>query len=181
MIERQVDRMDRLVTDLLDVSRIGRGTFALRKARFDLASAVRDTVRRATEATADDERHSFEVEVPPSLEIDGDEQRVGQVLMSLIDNAVKFSPRGGTVRVALESAGGAACVTVRDEGIGIPADEIARLGREPYVRGRAADGYAGLGVGLYLSRLIAEAHGGRIDVESAGTDQGTTARLTLPR
>jgi signal transduction histidine kinase len=180
-IERQVDRMDRLVNDLLDISRIGRGTFALRRTTFDLATLVREVAQRNTEVTAEEGRHTFEVDAPDALPIEGDQQRIDQVLMALVGNAVKFSPRGGAVRIRLEALADAASVTVRDEGMGIPADEIALVGREPYVRGRAAHGYAGVGVGLYLSRLIAEAHGGRVEVESAGADRGTTVRVTLPR
>jgi signal transduction histidine kinase len=72
-------------------------------------------------------------------------------------------------------------IAVTDDGIGIPADEIAGLSREAFVRGKRAKGYAGVGIGLYISRLIAEGHGGRLELESEGEDKGTTARLTLPR
>lgn len=180
-IERQVDRMDRLVTDLLEVSRVGRETFELRTAPFDLAAVVRDAVKRWAEATAEEDRHRLELDVAPTLPVAGDRQRVEQVLNSLIGNAVKFSPRGGTVAIRAESTDGEVTVSVRDEGIGIPAGELATLGREAFVRGARARGYAGVGIGLYLSRLIAEGHGGRIEVESAGDDKGTTARLILPR
>jgi len=111
----------------------------------------------------------------------GDQQRVEQVLMNLVGNAVKYSPRGGRVSLRLECPDREARLSVTDEGIGIPAEEIPRLGQEPFVRGRRAQGYAGVGIGLYLSRLIAEGHGGRIEAESAGDDKGTTARLILPR
>lgn len=180
-IERQVDRMDRLVTDLLEVSRAGRGRFVLRPAPFDLAALARDVVQRCTEAAAEEGRHTFEVDAPPSLSIDADQQRVDQVVVSLVSNAVKFSPRGGTVRVRLWQDDGRASLSVHDEGIGIPAEELPAMGREAFTRGRRAEGYAGVGIGLYLSRLIAEAHGGRLELESSGDDKGTTATLVLPR
>ncbi|HEX9436381.1 MAG TPA: ATP-binding protein [Candidatus Limnocylindria bacterium] len=180
-IERQVDRMDRLVTDLLEVSRIGRGRFEMRPAPFDLARLAREVIQRWTESTAEEGRHRFAVDAPQALPMTGDQQRVEQVLMNLVGNAVKYSPRGGLVSLRIECPDGEARVSVSDEGIGIPAEEIPRLGREPFVRGRRAQGYAGVGIGLYLSRLIAEGHGGRVELRSEGDDRGTTAILILPR
>lgn len=180
-IERQVDRMDRLVTDILEVSRIGRGRFELDPRPFDLAAAVREVVRRWRDATAEERRHRIELDAPASLPITADRERVEQVVANLIANAVKYSPRGGAVAVRLAATDGSATVSVRDDGIGIAADEAGRLGREPFVRGRRAGGFAGVGIGLYLSRLIAEGHGGRLELASDGEDKGTTARLVLPR
>lgn len=179
-IERQVDRMDRLVTDVLEVSRIGRGRFELHPAPFDLAAALRDVVRRWSEATAEDGRHRIELEAPPTLTVTADQQRVEQVVGGLVGNAVKFSPGGGVVRVRLERSDGEARVSVSDGGIGIPVDELSVVGREPFVRGKRAAGYAGVGTGLYLTRLVAEGHGGRLELESEGDDKGTTATITLP-
>ncbi len=180
-IERQVDRMDRLVTDLLEVSRIGRGRFELAPAPMDLASLVREVVQRWTEATEEEGRHRLELVAPEAVAVTADQQRVEQVVANLVGNAIKYSPRGGTVTVALEERPGEVVVSVRDDGIGVTAEEIAVIGREPFVRGRRAQGFAGVGVGLYLSRLVAEGHRGRIEIESEGEDKGTTARLILPR
>ena len=180
-IERQVDRMDRLVTDLLEVSRIERGTFELQPAPFDVAATGREVVQRWTEATAEEGRHTLTLDAPQTLTITGDKVRVEQVLMNLVGNAIKFSPRGGKVSIRVGQTDGSVEIAVTDEGIGIPADEIAGLSREAFVRGKRAKGYAGVGIGLYLSRLIAEGHGGRIELESEGDDKGTTARLTLSR
>lgn len=180
-IERQVDRMDRLVTDLLEVSRIGRGRFELVPAPMDLAAVVRDAVQRWVEATAEEGRHRFDLQTPPTLSVTADQQRVEQVVANLVGNAVKYSPHGGTVRVRLEERAGEVVIAVRDEGIGITPEDLVAIGREPFVRGVRARGFAGVGVGLYLSRLIAEGHGGRVEIESPGEDKGTTARLILPR
>jgi signal transduction histidine kinase len=179
-IERQVDRMDRLVTDLLEVSRVGRGRFELRPAPFDLAKVVREVIQRWTETTAEEGRHTFESWLPVTLPVTADQQRVEQVVMNLVGNAVKYSPRGGSVRVRLDEKDGHAIVSISDEGIGIPGDEIGKLGKLPFERGKRAHGYAGVGIGLYLSRLIAQGHGGRIDLESEGEDKGTTVKLVLP-
>jgi two-component system, OmpR family, phosphate regulon sensor histidine kinase PhoR len=180
-IERQVDRMDRLVTDLLEVSRVGRGRFELVPAPMDLAAVVREVVQRWSDATQEEGRHRFELVTPARVDLVADQQRVEQVVANLIGNAVKYSPHGGTVRVQLEERPGVAVVIVRDEGIGITAEELPTLGSEPFVRGHRTHGYAGVGVGLYLSRLVAEGHGGRVELESDGEDKGTTARLILPR
>ncbi len=139
-IERQVDRMDRLVTDLLEVSRIGRGRFELQPAPFDLAATAREVVQRWTEATAEEGRHRFELDVPTDLTVTADRLRIEQVLMNFIANAVKFSPRGGTVSIAVEALDDGVRLSVRDEGVGITADELPTLGREPFVRGRRAQG-----------------------------------------
>lgn len=180
-IERQVDRMDRLVTDLLDVSRVGRGRFDLVPTSMDLAAVAREVVQRWTEATAEEGRHRLELDAPARLELTADPQRVEQVVANLVGNAIKYSPRGGTVRVTVEERAQEAVVGVSDDGIGIATDELAVIGHEPFVRGRRAHGFAGVGIGLYLSRLVAEGHGGRLEIESHGEDKGTTARLILPR
>lgn len=179
-IERQVDRMNRLVTDLLEVSRAGRGRFELVPRPFDLAAAVREVAQRYAEAAGAEGPHRFEVRTPDRVVIDGDQARLEQVLMNLLDNAVKYSPRGGLVRVALEPVLGGIELVVSDEGIGITAADLARIGR-PFVRGtgRAAT-FAGLGVGLHVCQLVAARHGGSLEVESAGEDRGTVARLRLP-
>lgn len=182
MIERQVDRMDRLVTDLLEVSRIARDRFVLRAAPFDLAKLARELVRTWSEAAEEMERearHRFEIDAPASLTVIGDKDRVEQVLGNLLGNAVKFSPSGGLVRIEVVGGDGTVMVTVRDEGIGIPPGEIAMLGRDPFTTRERTKDYAGLGLGLYLTRLVAEGHGGRLELASEGEDRGTTAIITL--
>ncbi|HET7699245.1 MAG TPA: ATP-binding protein [Candidatus Limnocylindria bacterium] len=179
-IERQVDRMNGLVSDLLSVSRAGRGTLEIDRRPFDLAASVRDTVERYVEATREEGRHRIVLEGPASLAITGDEARVEQMLMNLIGNAVKYSPRGGEVRVSLAQRDGAAEIVIADEGIGISAEDLPRLG-SPFTRGsgRAAT-FAGMGIGLHVARVLAEAHGGSLVIESPGEDRGTTVRVRLP-
>ena len=180
-IERQVDRMNGLVNDLLEVSRAGRGTFALSREPFDLAPIVHDVVQRYIEATADEGRHAFRVDAPASLPVLADQARVEQLLWNVIGNAVKYSPRGGTVRVRLGREGEYAAIEVADQGIGISGQDIPRLGREPFQRGEGkAASFSGMGIGLYLSRLVAEGHGGAIAISSDGVDRGTTVTARLP-
>ncbi len=181
IIERQADRMDRIVTDLLEVSRIGRGRFELQPEPMDLAAVVHEVANRWSEVAAEDGRHRLEVDVPESLPITGDARRIEQVVANLLANAVKYSPRGGTVSVRIEERPDEVAVVVSDEGIGLTPEDLEVIGKEPFVRSKRATGFAGVGVGLYLSRLVAEGHGGRLAFSSEGEDKGTTARLILPR
>ncbi|HUQ41564.1 MAG TPA: ATP-binding protein, partial [Candidatus Limnocylindrales bacterium] len=179
-IERQVDRMNGLVTDLLSVSRAGRGKLEMDARPFDLATSVRDTVERYVEATREEGRHSFVVEAPPQLVLSADQSRIEQLLMNLIGNVVKYSPRGGQVRVELRRENGEAEIVIKDEGIGIVQEDLERLG-EPFTRGTGkAASFAGMGIGLHVAKLMAEAHGGSLGLESEGEDRGTTVRVKLP-
>ncbi len=179
-IERQVDRMNGLVSDLLSVSRAGRGQLDVERAPFDLALEVRDVVGRYIAATREEGRHSFAIDSPETLTYDGDQARIDQLLMNLIGNAVKYSPRGGQVAVQLARQNGAAEIAITDQGIGIPERDLSRLG-SAFTRGigKAAT-FAGMGIGLHVAKLVAEAHGGSLELESAGEDKGTTVRVRLP-
>jgi signal transduction histidine kinase len=179
-IERQVDRMNGLVNDLLSVSRAERGSLRMEPVSFDLAGLVRDVVQRYVDATAEEGRHHFRIEAPPSVPAHGDESRIEQLLMNLVGNAVKYSPGGGEVRVALTRADGSAEIAVSDDGIGIPAEDLPKLAH-PFVRGGGRAGkFAGMGVGLYVARIVAEAHSGSLALESEGDNRGTTVRVKLP-
>ncbi|HET8569544.1 MAG TPA: ATP-binding protein [Candidatus Limnocylindria bacterium] len=177
-IERQVDRMNALVNDLLEVSRAGRGTFQLHLAEIDLARIVRDVSQRYVDAAAEEGRHRFEVAVPERLAATGDQTRLEQVVWDLIGNAVKFSPRGGAVRVRLRADDRAAVLTIEDEGVGIVRSLLPTVGRRPFVR--PGGGFAGMGIGIYFSRVVAEGHGGTLELESEGEGKGTTVTLRLP-
>ncbi|MEP7004147.1 MAG: ATP-binding protein [Chloroflexota bacterium] len=180
-IERQVDRMSGLVNDLLEVSRAGQGHFELQPQEFDLVPLVREVVHRHDELAAEDGRHRFTVDAPDAMVINGDSMRIEQALTNLVGNAVKYSPSGGDVRIAVAQRNGAASVTVTDQGIGIDPGDIAGLGK-PFARGSSrARTFSGMGIGLYLARLVAERHGGSITLHSAGEDKGTTVTMELPR
>lgn len=169
--------LGRLVEDLLNVSRLEGGRIDLRFEEVDL----RAVVRRAIGETPLAER-SIEVEQPEEpVRVMVDPDRVTQVLVNLLENAAKYSPAGSTIRVATTSGGGEVRVAVRDAGIGLPAHELDRL-FSPF--GRASNAreanIPGLGLGLYVSRRLAEAHGGTLLAESGGEDCGSTFTLTLP-
>ena len=179
-IERQVDRMNGLVSDLLSVSRAGRGKLEMDRRPFDLATSVRDTVERYVQATREEGRHRFVVEAPGALVVTADQARIEQMLMNLIGNAVKYSPRGGQVHVSLQRRDGMAEIVIADEGIGITAADLPRLGTA-FTRGTGkAATFAGMGIGLHVARLLAAAHGGSLELESPGEDRGTTVRVKLP-
>ena len=180
-IERQVDRMAGLVNDLLEVSRAGQGRFELQQQEFDLIPVVHDVVQRYREISAEEGRITFTVKAPATLPISGDTMRIEQALTNLIGNAVKYSPSLGEIRLAVEEHGDEVALVVADDGIGIPPEDLPTLAR-PFARGsRRARTFSGMGIGLYLARLVAEGHGGTIALASAGEDKGTTVTMTLPR
>jgi signal transduction histidine kinase len=180
VVDRAVSRLTALIDDLLDVTRLQSGQLALRTARLDLPALVRET---ADEYAAQlDPAHALAVDLPAvAVPVDGDAGRLEQVLDNLLGNAVKYSPAGGEIAVALAPDADGATVTVRDRGIGLPAGAAERI-FEPF--GRAANAAAshlpGMGLGLHISRRIVELHGGRLWAESAGEGQGTTLHLWLP-
>jgi len=180
-VERQVDRMSGLVNDLLEVSRAGQGRFELQQQEFDLIPVVHEVVQRYREISAEEGRITFAVKAPGTLRITGDAMRIEQALTNLIGNAVKYSPSGGEIRVAVEEHGDEAALVVADVGIGIPPEDLPKLAR-PFARGsRRARTFSGMGIGLYLARLVAEGHGGSVALASPGEDKGTTVTMTLPR
>ena len=179
-IERQVDRMNGLVSDLLSVSRAEKASLSMERVSYDLAVVLREVVQRYVDATLEEGRHVFTVEAPASVPARGDQSRIEQLLMNLVGNAVKYSPTGGQVLVALAAHDRTAEIAISDQGIGIPPEEIAKLGH-PFVRGGGRAGtFAGMGVGLYVARIVAEAHAGSLALESDGDGKGTTVRVKLP-
>lgn len=180
-IDRQVTRMNGLVNDLLDVSRAGRATFELQPEECDLAIIVNDVGQRYVEATTEEGRHTVVISAPESLQLVADQVRMEQALWNIVGNAVKYSPRGGQVGIQLRAEGTDAVIVVTDEGIGIPREELPLLGREAFSRGTGpAASFAGMGIGLYLSRLVCERHGGSLEIDSPGEGLGSTVTMRIP-
>lgn len=174
----QIERMSRLILELLDVSRIETGRLEIRRESIGWVNFVRDVVHRHHAAFRD---RRFHIEAPDeSRYVSGDRDRLEQVLGNLLENAVKYSPDGADVHVTVEMRGDTIVTAVRDHGIGIPADEIS-LVFERFHRGRqvSSTNYGGLGLGLYITRQIVERHGGLIWVESR-EGEGTTFSFSLP-
>jgi signal transduction histidine kinase len=176
LIADETDRLAALVGEVLDSSRIDAGTFSYTFAEVDLAGLVSETV-----ASAELARESLRIasRVPADLPVvRGDVQRLRQVLTNLIDNAAKYSPEGSPVEVRAAAVNGHVVVAVADHGGGI-APEDQSLIFEKFGRVRGTSGKPGTGLGLYIARAIAEAHGGTLEVSSTpGT--GSTFTLELP-
>ena len=174
---RQVDRMNRLVEDLLDVSRIEAGRFELRKERRDLREVVRDTVQLYEETSPS---HEIRASLPDEpVNVEHDPGRIAQVLGNLVGNAIKYSPAGGPVDVRLRAENGEAVVEVEDRGLGIPENERESI-FEPFRRsGGERAAIPGVGLGLSVARRLVRAHGGEIEVESE-EGAGSTFRVRLP-
>jgi signal transduction histidine kinase/ActR/RegA family two-component response regulator len=173
-------RLAALIDDLLDVSRIQSGRLALRTRELDLCELI-GRLTAAREAVID-RRHRLETVLPDGgCWLTGDPDRLAQVIENLLDNALKYSPDGGLVRISVEAADGEVRVQVADEGIGLPAGSADAI-FEPFGRGVNAVDRAlpGMGLGLYICRSIAERHGGRLWAESPGEERGTTVHLSLP-
>jgi signal transduction histidine kinase len=174
----QIDRMSRLILELLDVSRIETGRLEIRREPIVWAQFVRDLVHRHHTAVSD---RRFHVSIPNDDRIvTGDRDRLEQVLGNLLENAVKYSPDGSDVTVTVEDKSDSFVTAVCDRGIGIPTDELAQV-FERFHRGRhvSSTNYGGLGLGLYITKQIVERHGGTIWVDSK-EGQGTTFYFSLP-
>lgn len=179
-IRRQVSMMTRLVDDLLDVSRITRGTLELRRDRVGLAQVVEEAAA-AVLPWVERERHNLEIDLPDEpVVVDGDALRLVQVLTNLLNNACAYTDPGGRIEILVRREGDEAVIDVRDSGVGIPVEELDKV-FEMFTRlASFRDGHPGLGVGLTLSRQIVEMHGGRISAHSEGPGRGATFTIRLP-
>lgn len=175
-IQASLRRVVRLSDDLLDAARIGAGRFEIRKEPCDLVTLAREIVEHKGPAAPN---HHLILEARVDR-LDGlfDCDRVAQALGNLVDNAIKYSPEGGEVRVVAERVGDRARVSVSDQGMGIAPEDLPRL-FQPYARLRRTPGIKGVGLGLYIVKGIVEAHGGAIAVESQ-LGEGSSFTLDLP-
>jgi signal transduction histidine kinase/CheY-like chemotaxis protein len=181
VIDRQTIHLGRIVDDLLDVSRITRGRIELRPEPLDLAALVR-TVCEDYRGPASKAGLTLDVQVDAGpLPLRGDPTRLSQVLGNLLHNAFKFTDAGGTVTVRVRKDGASARVSVRDTGVGIPADLLPVL-FEPFVQAdrSLARSRGGLGLGLAVARGIVELHGGRMRAASDGPGRGAELGFVLP-
>lgn len=178
-MERAIGRMERLVNDLLDVSRIDSGRLALRRERFDLATLCREVAAEQMAAT----ERPIDLNLPDAaVDVEADPDRIGQVLTNLISNALKYSAERSAVTLRLAVVDNTVTVSIHDAGAGIPPEDLPhlfeRFYRVPGVQVQSGSG-VGLGLGLYISKEIVERHGGRMWVESA-VGEGSTFSFTLP-
>lgn len=181
MMQRQVAQMVRLVDDLLDVSRVSSGKIVLRKETMDIIAVVHQAVEAVQPSLDELQQHLLlDLEDGP-LPVFADPARMAQVVGNLLSNASKFSHRGSTVEVEVKTAAGMVIITVRDHGIGISEKDLPRI----FDLFAQADtslerSSSGLGIGLTLVKNIMLLHGGTVDAQSDGADQGCAFTLQLP-
>jgi two-component system CheB/CheR fusion protein len=181
ILDWQLQKETRLVDDLLDLSHISRGHILLQRAPLDLAQVVSramDEMRHELDAR----RHQIEVSLPPeTVAVEGDAVRLEQVVVNLLANSAKFTQPGGHIAVVLERDGNTAVLSVRDDGIGIPAEQLSTIFDLFFQADRSLDrNPGGLGLGLTLVRRLVELHGGRVEARSPGRDQGSEFVVRLP-
>ncbi len=177
IIERQIRHLDRMVGDLLDMAKIEAGQLSLKLEPWD-ARSVLLAVRDLFEGTSPEHRLAVSTPDTPIL-LACDPLRLEQVVSNLVSNAIKYSPDGGTVQVAIAREASEAIISVTDQGIGISPEDQQRL-FEPFRRvGLSRENVPGVGLGLFVVRKIVEAHRGRIELESV-PGHGSTFRVHLP-
>jgi PAS domain S-box-containing protein len=181
LLERHVRQVARLVDDLLDVSRISRGKIELRPEVMELAPVVKQAVE-TVQSSLKSREHELSIVLPPQpVYLYADPNRVAQMIANLLDNACKFTERGGRIRISVTLEGGAAVVRVQDTGIGIPAEQIPQIFHMFAQANTSLDRLeGGLGIGLALVKTLAEMHGGTVEAHSLGVDQGSEFILRLP-
>jgi len=176
VISRQIDKVVRLVSDLMDVSRLETGTFPLDRAELDLAAVAREVVERMQPLA---EGREISVHAPEPAKVMADRDRIEQVLSNLLSNAIRYSPEKGAIEVAVQTHPEWMQLSVRDRGVGVPRSQQKRI-FERFARAHGDEG-TGLGLGLAIAKLIVEQHGGRIWVESTGkSGEGSTFFVRLP-
>jgi signal transduction histidine kinase len=178
MVISQAKRLDRLITDILDGARLETGQLVIRRAPFDFGALLREAVENLPSALGN-HRLSYTIADEPLI-VDGDAMRLDQVVQNLLSNAVKYSPSGGSIEVRAARSADEVVLSVRDQGIGVPAEALPKL-FERFYRAANADTQriSGAGVGLYVVNEIVAQHGGRVSVESQ-PGHGSTFTITLP-
>lgn len=171
----QVGRMNRLMTDVLDHARLQTNALTLTVGMLDIAQLIAETIGEYDHA--EKSRVTYDRPAAP-VPIRGDADRIQQILANLIDNALKYSDADASVQIWLRVLGGEVQVRVVDHGVGVADDERDRL-FAPYFRSSRTSGVTGTGLGLHISRRLAERHDGALSLETSGTD-GSVFTLTLP-
>lgn len=180
-IYKEADRLQRLVSDLQELSRVEAGAFELDRKAIDVPDLLTATVERL-KMQFEEKGVLLVVEIPDGLpQVQGDEDRIGQVLLNLVGNAMQYTPSGGEVKIKATHQDDEISISVSDTGIGISPEHLEHLFTRFYrvdkSRSRAG---GGSGIGLTIAKFLVEAHGGRIWAESAGPDLGSTFTFTLP-
>ena len=178
-VQNELERMIRLVEDLLELARSESGIFPLRRERFDLSEVASSTVSTFAQR-ADALGVELRVDAPDRVEVDADRGRLAQVAVNLVDNALRHTPSGGSVTVGVRREGADALLRVNDTGVGIPYADLPRVFERFYVvdRSRARE-HTGTGLGLAIAKHIVEAHGGSLTADST-YGRGATFTVRIP-
>ena len=182
VIERQLKQMVHLVDDLLDVSRISQGKVELRLAEVDVSAAILDAIETSRPLIDGAHHHLTTRLAPPrALQVRADRTRLGQIVANLLNNAAKYTPEGGHIRVFSERDGDWAVITVQDSGIGLGAEALTRVFDLFTQVDRSMErAQGGLGIGLALVKRLVEMHGGSVTAASEGPDLGCRFVVRLP-
>ena len=179
IIYDEAGRMNRMVTELTDLARLQAGRLSMELNELDLGQ-ITTAVGERLAIVAREKGVTLYVRAGHLPPVSGDGDRLAQVLMNLIGNAIKYTPSGGRISVETRVDNGGVEVVVQDNGIGIPADELPRIFERFYQIDKARGPERGTGLGLAIAHEIVQAHGGRLDVASAGIGRGATFTLWLP-
>lgn len=180
-IFREADRLQRLVNDLQELSRVEAGSYDLNIQPI-VVSQIVEKVTNRLKRQFEEKGVSLETDIPDDIApVLADEDRINQVLLNLVGNALQYTSRGGEVKISAEEIKNEISIAVTDDGVGIPAEHLehvfTRFYRVDKSRSRVG---GGSGIGLTIAKYLVEAHGGRIWAESPGPDQGSTFTFTLP-
>ncbi|MEX0938094.1 MAG: chemotaxis protein CheB [Pirellulales bacterium] len=180
MMQRQTDQLVTLVNDLLDISRISRGAFKLRRSQVPLSDVVRNAVETSRPLIGE-ARHQLNVSLPEhTCILHVDPNRLAQILANLLNNAVKYTPPEGHISLCAEVTDADVLFTVRDSGYGIPQDELQHIFEMFGQIERPDQQFTGLGIGPTLAKQLVEMHGGEISVHSEGAGKGSEFSVRIP-
>ncbi len=181
VIERQVDHLTRLIDDLMDVSRITRNKLELRKQRMELTQVIKGAIE-SSRPVIEQCGHELLLDLPSEpIYVDGDLVRLAQVFLNLLNNAAKYTERGGRIWLSASRQGDDVVVRVKDNGIGIPLQKLGRLFEMFFQVDRTLErSQGGLGIGLSLVKRLVELHGGKVEAYSEGSGKGSEFIVRLP-
>ncbi len=182
IVSRQVGHMTGLVDDLLDVSRVTRGLVELERHNLDMKQVIADAIEQSR-PLMEAKKHRLTLELAPEpAHVLGDQKRLVQILTNLLNNAAKYTPHAGSVRVTMQTTATQVILAVEDDGIGIAPELQPRVFDLFTQADRSTDrSQGGLGIGLALVKSLVELHGGAVRCDSAGPGQGSRFTITLPR
>jgi PAS domain S-box-containing protein len=178
VIERQLRHMVRLIDDLMDVSRITRGKLELHRECVDVEVAIK-MAAETSQPLLDAKQQALRIQSTHGVMVQADLTRLAQVFANLLNNSAKYSPPGSEISIEIATEGGYAVISVRDDGVGIPASMLPRI-FDMFVQLEQSGQREGLGIGLTLVKYLVELHGGRVEASSHGAGQGSTFQVSLP-